>query len=364
MGLIKAEAAVEERKTEETEEKSEEDAKESGEAAEKDGETTAEKTEEESTGSDVKDNETKTEEEPKKKKKTKMVEKENKRIIKKSLEFEAYYVGKVQPLTEELMEESRAKLAELTRKDKERVLLEEAKNRVESYIYHIKNKLIDDEENIAKISTEEQREELRKLAEDGEEWLYDDGYNADLSTMEAKYVELSEPAEKVWFRLKELTLRPEAIESLKKKLTKVEGLLEKFAESMPQITDEEKNDVKEKIEAIKTWMSEKETEQASKEPHEDPAFTSHEVPLQTKSLERLIAKLMKKPKPKPEKKENETKAEPEAGNETDSESDGKDGPAEGTEEAADDKSENATEEESKEGNEGEKEEAKEGGEEL
>jgi hypoxia up-regulated 1 len=237
------------------------------------------------------------------------------------LDFETYYVGKIQPMTDELKAESRTKLEYLALKDKERVMLEEAKNRVESYIYQIKNKLIDDEDNIAKISTEEQREELRKLYEDGEEWLSDEGYNADLATMEAKYAELSEPAEKVWFRLKEMTARPAAVKEMQKKLNKVEELLMKWKDSMPQITDDEKADVTEKVDDVRKWLVEKEEEQAKKESYEDPAFTSDEVPLQTKSLERLISKLMKKPKPKPEKKKeekasNETKAE-ESGNQTD-----------------------------------------------
>jgi hypoxia up-regulated 1 len=224
-------------------------------------------------------------------------------------------------MTEELMAESRSKLEYLASKDKERVMLEEAKNLVESYIYQIKNKLIDDEDNIAKISTEEQREELSKLSADGAEWLDDDGWNADLATMLAKYAEMTEPAEKVWFRLKEMTARPVAVKAMQKKLDKVEELLMKWKDSMPQITDDEKSDVTEKVDDVRKWLVEKEEEQAKKESYEDPAFTSAEVPLQTKSLERLISKLMKKPKPKPEKKKeeeasNETKAE-ESGNQTD-----------------------------------------------
>jgi hypoxia up-regulated 1 len=151
--------------------------------------------------------------------------------------------------------------------------------------------------------------------------LSDEGYNADLATMEAKYAELSEPAEKVWFRLKEMTARPAAVKEMQKKLNKVEELLMKWKDSMPQITDDEKADVTEKVDDVRKWLVEKEEEQAKKESYEDPAFTSDEVPLQTKSLERLISKLMKKPKPKPEKKKeekasNETKAE-ESGNQTD-----------------------------------------------
>jgi len=258
------------------------------------------------------------------------------------LEVESYFVGKIRPLTEELMAESKAKLDYLTQKDKERVMLEEAKNRVESYIYLIKNKLIDDEENIGKVTNEEQREALRKLSADGADWLDFDGYDADLETMEAKYKELSEPAEKVWFRVKEMTERPAAVAAMKKKIDKVEKLTMQWKDSMPQITEEEKEDVMAKVEAVRTWLSEKEAEQEKIASHEEPAFTSAEVPLQTKSLERLIAKLLKKPKPKPVKKEEKNETDTE-GNETKAE--------EGAEKK---EGEASTEEEAKEGEEEEK----------
>jgi len=84
------------------------------------------------------------------------------------------------------MEESKAKLATLAQADKERMMLEESKNTYESYIYLIRNKLIDYEDEIAKISSEEQRETLRQSAEDAEEWMFDEGYTADLKTYDEK----------------------------------------------------------------------------------------------------------------------------------------------------------------------------------
>merc|ERR1712159_3674 len=338
--LVKAEAVVEETYTveeevevEEEEDKTDdEDEKSAASAESEEAEDEArdeEKTEEAS--NETKTDEETTEEKPKeeKKKKTKIVEKifgvrtkkpafltkEKKRTHKKTLQVEKYVVGHLQPMSSDLMDESKAKMAYLAQKDKERVMLEAAKNKVESYVYLVKNKLIDDEENIAKVTTEEQREELRKLAMDGEDWLYDEGYTADLAATEAKYAELSEPAEKVWFRVKEMTLRPEAISALQSKLEKVEAILKKWETDKPHITEEEKGDVMEKVEAVKKWIEEKEAEQAEKQAYEDPAFTSEEVPLQTKSIERLMGKLNKKPKPKPPKKEAENKTETE-GNET------------------------------------------------
>merc|ERR1712086_841596 len=164
-------------------------------------------------------NETSTEEssidekEEPKEKKTKLIQKEKKKTHKKSLDIETYHVGKVQPLSNDLIEEYKSNIATLAELDKQRVLLEEAKNKLESYFYYVKNKLLDDEETVAKISTEEQREELTKLSRDPEDWLFDEGDSADLETIEAKYVELATPAEKVWFRLKQMVERPAAVKA-------------------------------------------------------------------------------------------------------------------------------------------------------
>merc|ERR1712071_416913 len=145
-----------------------------------------------------------------KKKKTKTVEKETKKNHKRTLKVEAYYNGKVQPHSETMMKESQEKLQYLEQKDRERIMLEESRNKVESYIYYIKNKLNDDEDEIAKITNEEQRSSILSMAMEAEDWLYEDGYDADLATFEDKFVELSEPAEAIFFRQKEMTARPEA----------------------------------------------------------------------------------------------------------------------------------------------------------
>ena len=130
------------------------------------------------------------------------------------------------------MAESQAKLQQFAQADKDRMMLEEYKNKYESYIYYIRNKLIDHEDEIAKVTSEEQREALRKSAEDAEEWMFDEGFNADLKTYDEKYLELSTPAEKVFFRMAELTARPKAVDALSAKLTKIEELIKKWETTM------------------------------------------------------------------------------------------------------------------------------------
>merc|ERR1712157_217151 len=109
---------------------------------------------------------------PKKRKKFITVQKEKKRVHKKALTVKTYHVGRIQPYSESTLEESKAKLALLAAKDKALQELEEMKNKLESYIYYIKNKLSD----------------------------------------KAKYDSLYEPADgTLFFRLKEATDRPAAI---------------------------------------------------------------------------------------------------------------------------------------------------------
>ncbi len=249
------------------------------------------------------------------------------------------------------MAESKAKLSELARKDKERMMLEKIRNDYESYIYKIKNLLIDKEEEVGAVTTQEQRDSLQKSAEDAEEWMYDDGYDADLATYDAKYKELTEPAEKVLFRMSEVPAREEAIKSLNEKLDKIVNLMKKWETTMPQITEEERTDVIAKVGIVRTWIAEKTEAQAAADPSEDPVFTSAEVPLQTKDLQSVISKLSRRPKPAPKKEEkkNETDADGEKKNETESSEEGAAGEEkeeskeEGTEESEEKKEESEEE---------------------
>ena len=242
----------------------------------------------------------------------------------RALKVNTYNVGHIRPYTPEIMAESQAKLERLAQADKERMMLEEAKNKYESYIYFIRNKLVDDEEEIAKVTSEEQREALRKSAEDGEEWMFDEGFSADLKTYEEKYAELSTPAEKAFFRMAELTARPKAVEALLAKLGKIEELMKKWETTMEHITQEERGEVLEKVAEVRKWVEEKVDEQEKSDVTADPVFTSEEVPGQTKRIESIVARLMKKPKPKPVEKNETEKNETESSesSETDSSEEG------------------------------------------
>lgn len=228
---------------------------------------------------------------------------EKKRLHKRALNVSSYHVGSVQPYNHVIMAESKAKLNELAMLDKERMMFEEVRNNYEAYIYTIKNKLVDMEEDINAVTSAEQRELVSKAADAAEEWMYDEGYNADFQTYSAKYEELKAPFEKILFRVKEVTARAEAIADLTKKLEKVEALMTKWETTMPQVTEDERSEVLTGITKVREWIKEKVDAQAAADPTSDPVFTSDEVPLQTLSLQSTVSRLSKKPKPVPKKEE-------------------------------------------------------------
>lgn len=242
---------------------------------------------------------------------------EKKRIHKKTLDVKTYYISRVKPHSPELLAESKAKLFAMAQRDKDRMMLQEAKNKVESYVYKIKNYLLDHEDLVASVTTQEQRDEVSQLAANANEWLEEDGYDADLKTLDEKYDELSVPFEKILLRITEQTARPAAIEALNKKLVEIETLLKVWNETKPHITEDERNLIQTEVDEIRKWLDEKIKEQDSLDPHAEPVFLSTDIPNRTMLVEALVVSTSKKPEPKPPKTKKNKKNATSTSNETD-----------------------------------------------
>lgn len=106
-------------------------------------------------------------------------------------------------------------------------------------------------------------------------------------------------AENIFYRLSELTARPEAVQKARGMLADLKNQVSKWAEKLPHITAEEKDKLLEAVAKAEAWISEKEEAQAAKSPFEDPVFESGDVPLQLKPVGLIFDRLLKKPKPAP-----------------------------------------------------------------
>jgi hypoxia up-regulated 1 len=85
------------------------------------------------------------------------------------------------------------------------------------------------------VSTEEQRQEIVTMSNEAEEWLYEDGRNADVTEYTAKQGAIRKKAEAIFTRYSELKERPEAVKKALAALEDVRGKVATWADKMPQV---------------------------------------------------------------------------------------------------------------------------------
>jgi hypoxia up-regulated 1 len=195
--------------------------------------------------------------------------------------------------------EAKQRLRALQQADEIRRAKAAAMNDLETYLYKVKNRLMDEETQLKSVSTEDQRQEVQDLANSIEEWLYDDGRDQEVPVYTAKQSELRAKAESIFHRYTEVKARAEAVSSARKALTEVRNKVSTWPEKMPHITSEESESLLKLVETAESWMNEKESAQSKVSPFEKPAFDSSEVAPQLKPVSVLLDKLMRKPKPAP-----------------------------------------------------------------
>jgi len=173
----------------------------------------------------------------------------------------------------------------------------DAKNDLETYIYNTKEKMWDEE--LEKVSTEEQREEVREALSTAADWLETDG--TDVSTKEYvdKKKELEKLANPIFERQEELTKRPLQVAMLSYLITNSRKALENITENL-KVEVEEREGLLNLIDEAEGWLNTKLEEQEHKLPHEEPAFLSAQVSDWHSTIEKILRKLMKrKPRPTP-----------------------------------------------------------------
>lgn len=197
--------------------------------------------------------------------------------------------------------EAKNRLRALDAADEARRAKEAALNDLEAYIYKVKNRISEDEKELQKVSTEEQRDEVTTAANVVAEWLEDEGRDVDVATYKQKQSGLRKPAEAIFKRYAELTERPKAVALAQETIKNVTSEIAKWDKKLPQVTEKEKEQLLEAITKAEDWIEAKQEAQLRKKSHEEPAFESGDIPTQMRPIIGLFEKLVRKPKPPPEK---------------------------------------------------------------
>lgn len=221
-----------------------------------------------------------------------------KRTFRVPLKIDSKLMGPGMPLSKEFIAEAKDKLEALDHKDAERRRTAELKNNLEGYIYTTKEK-IETLEDCAKVSTNDERQSFVEKLDQVQDWLYMDGEDANATEFQERLDMLKAVGDPIFFRLKELTSRPAAVDHAHKYLKELQQIVEGWKKNKSWLPTEEIDGVVRDAEKLKNWLDEKEAEQAKTSAFSKPVFTSDEVYLKVFDLQSKVARINRIPKPKP-----------------------------------------------------------------
>ncbi|KAK1324719.1 Heat shock 70 kDa protein 17 [Acorus calamus] len=243
-----------------------------------------------------------------------MEKKLKKRTFRVPLKIVEKTVGPGTSLSKEAFSEAKSRLEALDKKDAERKRTAELKNSLEEYIYATRDKLETSDE-IAKISTEDERRSFVEKLEEVQEWLYTDGEDAPASKFEERLNMLKAIGDPLFFRLSELSARPLAYEHAQTYLAELPKIVSSWEANKSWIPKSKIDEVLSETDKVKKWLEEKETLQKKNPAFSTPVFTSEEIYDKVFQLQDKVSTINRIPKPKP-KIEKPPKEEPKGGGES------------------------------------------------
>ncbi|XP_015905822.1 heat shock 70 kDa protein 4 [Parasteatoda tepidariorum] len=176
----------------------------------------------------------------------------------------------------------------------------DAKNAVEEYVYEFRDKLYG---VLEKFVTEQGKEQLCRILEDTENWLYDEGEDQQKSVYVQKLTDLKNHGDPIVFRFTEFNNREAAFNALGSSLQRAYKALQLFKNKDPlydHITVEEMNKVQSILEKKQEWHGKTLQRLSSLLPYENPPVTVNEILQQKEELENVVNPILSKPKPKVE----------------------------------------------------------------
>ncbi|CAK1582611.1 unnamed protein product [Parnassius mnemosyne] len=224
----------------------------------------------------------------------------------------------LQPLSPEQFKTSKSKIKELNVIDKKRIERETALNNLEAFVVDAQMKV--DMEEYAECGTAEQIEEIKKLCSEISEWLYEEGYEAETETYEAKLTLLKDKTNPIFYKHWEHRERPDAVAAIRSMLNSSQEFLKmaknytKEANSERDVfTDVEIGVLEKKIDETESWLNKSIEEQNQLKKNDDIKLTVDSIREKMSNLDREVKYLVNKMKiwrpKKPAKKESDNKTE-------------------------------------------------------
>jgi heat shock protein 4 len=223
------------------------------------------------------------------------VPKKKNKIKKTNLEFEVTY-----PLewTKATKEEAMNLEAKLIVSDKLIKETSDKRNELESYLYDMRDRIIG---ALRDFAPDDVREVFQKKLEQLENWLYEDGYDADKDVYNDKLSEVKKFGDPIVHRFEESKARAAAVSGLQKRVEDYKQWLATVPgnEKLDHLTLVEVSLCHKKCDKVMAWMYDMLDKQGSLSPEIDPAFTVMDVKAKLKELDDTIGPTVRKPRPAP-----------------------------------------------------------------
>ncbi|KAK6741049.1 hypothetical protein RB195_009106 [Necator americanus] len=188
----------------------------------------------------------------------------------------------------------------------------DAKNAVEEYVYEMREKLSD---SLADFVTEKDAEALRAELSAVEEWLYDEGEDAEKPVYEQRLGELKKLGDPIVERYREAEARKPAFDAFDRSIIRVRKAYEDYVaggEAHAHIDSADMEKVINAIEEKKRWLDDARHRQERRSKTEPPVVFANEIAQKQQAFEAIVMPILnkKKPAPPPQKKESKPEKPP------------------------------------------------------
>ncbi|KAF1761893.1 hypothetical protein GCK72_010152 [Caenorhabditis remanei] len=173
----------------------------------------------------------------------------------------------------------------------------DAKNSLEEYVYEMREKL---SEQYADFITPASAEEFRSTLTSTEDWLYDEGEDAERDVYEKRLYELKTIGTPVVERYREFETRKPAFDSFDQSILRVRRAYEDYANGGPTYAHLDSKEMEKVINAIedkKKWLDEARHKQDTRSKTDAPVVFTEEINQNKNAFENIVNPILNKKKP-------------------------------------------------------------------
>jgi hypoxia up-regulated 1 len=208
------------------------------------------------------------------------------------------------PLTADQIAEAKKRSEDVAKTEEEVQAVNQMKNDLEATIYGSRDKM--ERDDIVKVTTEEQREEVVKLCTEYEEWMYE-GVTAK-AEYESRYTKLQDLLGPMEERALEMEAREDIPDNVKDALEKIHKGVADMKKNKTWFNETKLEATMEKVTEFEEWWTKKQESQKSLPLHEAPAYTKAEVTTKMTKLQKELEKGIKAATKKPKEDKKKAKA--------------------------------------------------------